>query len=198
MWSMDQVFLLANTSETFFFSRMSSRSGDERSGRKGTKIGRGPLEVVLAGEGAFRGRGAWIAFAFDSGAAVASRSGVGMCRGNWEGATGLGSRPELLVKGWVARGSNDANAVLVDIAVACGGRRGRCNGRGWFERLGGRSRRRVTSYVGTAVGRMEKRKRQGSRLYRRTERRWPMCSHGRLLITCVCRPLTTMPSSSLP
>lgn len=127
MWSMDQVFLFANTSETFFFSRMSSSSGDERSGRKGTKIGRGPLEVVRAldldGEGAFRGWGAWIAFALGAETVAASAlSGAGMGCGNCEGATGLGSRPELFVKGCVARGSNDVNAVWVDIVVARGGR----------------------------------------------------------------------------
>ena len=123
MWSMDQVFLFANTSETFFFSRMSSSSGDERSGRKGTKIGRGPLEVILAldldGEGTFRGWGAWIAFVLGTGTVAASaRSGAGMGRGNCEGATGLGSRPELFVNGCVARGSNDVNAVWVDMVVA--------------------------------------------------------------------------------
>jgi hypothetical protein len=37
--SMDQVCLLFITSCTRFLSRMSSRSGEERSGRKGTKMG---------------------------------------------------------------------------------------------------------------------------------------------------------------
>jgi len=29
-------------------------------------------------------------------------------RGYWDGGVGLGIRPELFVKGWVARGSKDA------------------------------------------------------------------------------------------
>lgn len=47
-WSILQVCLLANASDTLFFKRISSRSGDERSGRKGTKMG--PAAVVLMGD----------------------------------------------------------------------------------------------------------------------------------------------------
>ena len=32
---------------------------------------------------------------------------VGIGSGYWDGAAGLGNRPELLVNGWVARGSKD-------------------------------------------------------------------------------------------
>ena len=47
-WSMLQVCFLDSASETFFLRRMSSRSGEERSGRKGTKTGLGPEELDLA------------------------------------------------------------------------------------------------------------------------------------------------------
>ena len=51
--SMPHGCLFASASETFFLRRMSSRSGDERSGRKGTKMGLGPLdEPAFAGAAA--------------------------------------------------------------------------------------------------------------------------------------------------
>jgi len=47
-WSILHVCLFANASETFFLRRISSRSGEERSGRKGTNIG--ALALFFTGE----------------------------------------------------------------------------------------------------------------------------------------------------
>lgn len=64
-WSILHVSLFANASETFFFNKMSSSSGEERSGRKGTKMGRdapGPdfdVRLFEVDEGSF-GLGACI------------------------------------------------------------------------------------------------------------------------------------------
>ena len=54
-WSMPHCALPWKTSENFFLRRMSSRSGEPRSGRNGTKMGFGPdeCELVLAGKARF-------------------------------------------------------------------------------------------------------------------------------------------------
>lgn len=55
---MPQLALPWNASENFFLRRMSSSSGEERSGRKGTKTGLGAEEFDFAGD-ARLGWGAW-------------------------------------------------------------------------------------------------------------------------------------------
>ena len=75
--------------------------------------------------------------------------------GNCEGATGLGRRPELFVNGCVARGSNDVNAVWVDIAVArqsLGTKRGEDNSRGRWSGWSRGGRRRVFVVLGRKCG----------------------------------------------
>lgn len=117
-WSMPQVALPWKASASFLRRRMSSRSGEERSGRKGTKIGLGPDEDDFAGAarlgwGACTGAvermmgpcGAWLALDDDG-------TGWGYC----DGAAGLGRRPELFVNGWVASGSKEERTEL-DMAV---------------------------------------------------------------------------------
>ena len=54
-WSMPHCALPWKASENFFLRRMSSSSGEERSGRNGTKMGLGPdeCELDLAGEARF-------------------------------------------------------------------------------------------------------------------------------------------------
>lgn len=100
-----------NASTNFFLSRMSSSSGEERSGRKGTKMGLCPDDLGAArlGCGAWTGEvvrmmGPWPLFAGDA------------LDGEWwgycEGAAGFGRSPELFVKGWVARGSKDFSTEL--------------------------------------------------------------------------------------
>lgn len=56
VWSMLHVCLFVRTSETFFLRRMSSRSGEERSGRNGTKMG--PFVPRFVGDDRV-GCGAW-------------------------------------------------------------------------------------------------------------------------------------------
>ena len=100
--------LFVSTSETFFLRRISSRSGDERSGRNGTKIGpRVPAwDFVLLDVGGDRdGRGARIGVDEEDVCALVLDVGIGS--GYLDGAAGLGNRPESLVNGWVARGSKD-------------------------------------------------------------------------------------------
>ena len=113
--SMPHGCLFASASETFFLRRMSSRSGEERSGRDGVKMGFAPgagfgrgrpccgVGALMWAAGAWAGeRGVW--------SARTALAAAGMGRGNCEGAAGLGRRPELLVNGWVARGSNELSA----------------------------------------------------------------------------------------
>ena len=108
-WSMLQVCFLASASETFFLSRMSSRSGEERSGRKGTKTGAlAGLEPAFFAGLACLGCGACIAGAAAPDVGVASVAADGSDLGYCDGGVGLGSSPEVLVKGWTARGSKDA------------------------------------------------------------------------------------------
>lgn len=92
-----QVCLFDSASETFFLSRMSSRSGDERSGRNGTKTGAFVVVPVAFFVGlACLGCGACIE---DGAVLVASEacdgSGIGYC----DGGVGLGMSPDELVKG---------------------------------------------------------------------------------------------------
>ncbi len=132
---MPQEALPWKASANFFLRRISSRSGEERSGRKGTKTGLRPDELDLAGDarlgcGACKGvvvrmMGPGLGCAFDAGTAC----------GNCEGAAGLGRRPELFVKGWVARGSKEESVEFGMVVVGgWGGLRwlgrggGRCNG----------------------------------------------------------------------
>ena len=112
-WSIPHVALPWNASENFFLRRMSSRSGEDRSGRKGTKTGLGADEPAFGGEARF-GWGACMG-------AVVRMMGPGVCAaleawGYCEGGAGLGRRPELLVNGWVARGSKEERTEL-DMAM---------------------------------------------------------------------------------
>lgn len=106
LWSMLQDVLFANTSETFFLRRISSSSGDERSGRKGTNIGRAPF--VARDEACFGWGECTLASMGALGLEGSDLAADPVC-GYWDGAVGLGRRPELFVNGWVARGSNDEN-----------------------------------------------------------------------------------------
>ena len=91
---------------------MSSRSGEDLSGRKGTKMG--CLRWVLWGTLCF---GVGACTKPESGAdGVASVAGDGRGWGYWDGGAGFGRRPDEFVKGWTARGSNDAKAEL-DIVI---------------------------------------------------------------------------------
>ena len=122
--SMLQVCLFDSMSETFFLSRMSSRSGDDLSGRNGTKIGPffapgEPLpalfELACFGCGATTADGT----VMDDGAVVSVAvlgSGIGYC----DGAAGFGSRPEVFVKGCTARGSKDAKTEDCDMVMGDG------------------------------------------------------------------------------
>lgn len=113
VWSMLQVCLFDITSETFLRSRMSSSSGDERSGRKGTKIGAFAVPACDARWGFGEATGPWVGVV----GGVANDAGEGNDVGYCEGAAGLGSRPEEFVNGWTARGSKDARTEC-DMAVA--------------------------------------------------------------------------------
>ena len=111
------VCLFDSASDTRFLSRMSSRSGDDRSGRNGTKMGPllgepGPALDGLArlGCGATTADGTVV----DGAENVAGDgSGIGYC----EGWTGFGSKPDVLVNGWTARGSKEASTEDLDMAV---------------------------------------------------------------------------------
>ena len=118
-WSMPQGTLPWNASASFFLRRISSSSGEERSGRKGTKMGLWPDGPDFAGDGrlgwgAYTGVVArmmgpcvpWLVFA-DAGTGCA----------NCEGAAGLGRTAELLVKGWVASGSKEERTELDMVVV---------------------------------------------------------------------------------
>jgi hypothetical protein len=116
------VCLFANASETRFLSRMSSRSGEDLSGRNGTKIGPlacAPPPAAAALPGPARlGCGACMAAVLDGrGGAEASVAGEGSGIGYCEGAAGFGRRPEVLVNGWTARGSKDARTEDLDMVV---------------------------------------------------------------------------------
>lgn len=114
-WSMLQVCLFDNASDIFFLSSISSRSGDERSGRKGTKTGARAGRLDCLGGDATFGCGACTrpgvgdvdgdAMPFDR---AGELEGIGC--GYWDGGVGCGSRPEELVNGCTARGSKEASA----------------------------------------------------------------------------------------
>lgn len=117
-----QVCLLASASATRFLSRISSRSGEERSGLKGTNMG-AREEVPFLGLGdASLGCGACTrpGVGVDACDDMPGTAGEGCGCGYCDGAVGGGSSPDVFVKGCTARGSNDARTEVEDIIGTVG------------------------------------------------------------------------------
>ena len=112
-----QGCLFASASKIFFLSRISSSSGDDRSGRNGTNTGaRAGWPARRCGDGAL-GWGACTrpGVGDDEGVECVEEAGEGIACGYCEGGVGCGSRPELFVNGCTASGSKDERRVLDDM-----------------------------------------------------------------------------------